>query len=1202
MEHNTIYRKRGFAFLLFLAVMVTALPLNSVYAAVQLDSQTIANYVNGRVGNKYPNGYCLKFVEESYQNLGANRPYHCCAYKSGSTYIVSTGRDNIPIGATVYFGNCGGGPCKSCGASYYGHVGIYTGNGYFVHATGGSVQKSTISSWSNKYRGWGYCGGFSLKNSEQKPVPVTHNPEGCLDSAEGGSGKVRVSGWAFDEDNYGAQLEIHVYLGDASGPKKGIGKIKADKERTDVGAYRPGAGNYHGFNDWIEVAETGKYIVYVYAIDVGGGSNVLLGTREVNISSRPQMGNTALHTWISDSKMGDVPDSFKFGGTYYLCYELLDADSGRRYEAPDGVSYQMKETLYAPDGSVATTCTYSNSSHNWIAVQAEQIGRYRGMVEISGDANYQGNEMSFTIPKVSALQMGAWMADSPMGEEVNTYKQGNYCYICYELIDKETRKRWGELCAGNYTMEILVYRPDGSVLDSDIFHDDHGYFTCQVEEEGIYQCVINVSGTYITGTVQWKDSFEVLPQTELGFYYGDLDHNGKVTATDLSAINQAANGLISLSDDDKKRADLDGDGRITANDVELLREFMVGNINEFPIEKMLTGIVITRCPDKTSYYKGDPLSMTGMKVEAVYGNFTVKEITDYKFSGNTENAGEQEVTVSYTEGGITKTAVQKVNVTEKHVHNYQDKVTKEPTCTAEGERTYTCSCGRSYTEQIEKRQHTEVIDAALEASCTQAGKTQGSHCSVCGLVIKFQTEIPAAGHTSILKNVEAADCSKTGYTGDTYCKNCGEKLSEGSVIEKTGHTWDDGKITKQPSASQPGVKTYLCSICGITRTEIIPATGEQQGHIHTYQAKVTKEPACTAEGERTYTCSCGHSYTEKIEKKRHTKVIDAAQEASCTQQGCTQGSHCSVCGTVIEVQSVIPKTDHQKTVVRDAREADCTRKGYTGDTYCQDCGKKLSSGSETAQKAHVWNSGTVIKQAAERQTGIRSFTCQLCGRTKQEMIPASGAGQHPGGSTLPGKTWKTGDIIYDKMRAAKYKVIQAAPNNIEVEYVKPVDKKASIITIPDMIETPDGRNCRVTAISEGAFCNHKYLKKVVIGDNVQTIGKKAFYGCSRLISLQMGKKVSRIESNALKKCSSLSKLILPAKVSKIGANVFHGCKKLKTLQIKSTRFSSSSLEKKAFAGVPSKCAVQVPGNRLKKYKKLFRQKGLPAKIKISRLP
>ena len=172
--------------------IMLALPQINVSAATELDPDTIVNYVNSRVGTAYPNGYCLKFVEECYQNLGGKRPYQCCAYKSGSTYIKSTSRDNIPNGATVYLGACGGGPCRTCGSQYYGHVGIYVGNGYFVHATGGKVQKSTISSWSNKYRGWGYCGNFSLKSSV-KPFHINiDSPKAGVSTTSG----ITAEGWA----------------------------------------------------------------------------------------------------------------------------------------------------------------------------------------------------------------------------------------------------------------------------------------------------------------------------------------------------------------------------------------------------------------------------------------------------------------------------------------------------------------------------------------------------------------------------------------------------------------------------------------------------------------------------------------------------------------------------------------------------------------------------------------------------------------------------------------------------------------------------------------------------------------------------------------------------------------------------------------------------------------------------------------------
>lgn len=138
--------------------------IQPVNAAVTLTSSAIKNAAESKVGQSFQNNLCLRFVEQVYQGLGVNRPHLCCAYRSGSKYIVSSSSSNIPVGATVYFGNCAKGPCRSCGSRYYGHVGIYVGDGYFVHATGGRVQKTRLSSWANKYRGYGYSGNFTIRN------------------------------------------------------------------------------------------------------------------------------------------------------------------------------------------------------------------------------------------------------------------------------------------------------------------------------------------------------------------------------------------------------------------------------------------------------------------------------------------------------------------------------------------------------------------------------------------------------------------------------------------------------------------------------------------------------------------------------------------------------------------------------------------------------------------------------------------------------------------------------------------------------------------------------------------------------------------------------------------------------------------------------------------------------------------------------
>ena len=76
-----------------------------------------------------------------------------------------------------------------------------------------------------------------------------------------------------------------------------------------------------------------------------------------------------------------------------------------------------------------------------------------------------------------------------------------------------------------------------------------------------------------------------------------------------------------------------------------------------------------------------------------------------------------------------------------------------------------------------------------------------------------------------VRNVKAATCTLDGYSGDIYCTNCGNLIEAGSVTKAIGHQWDNGVITKAATATQTGIKTYTCTVCKITRTEVIKALG-----------------------------------------------------------------------------------------------------------------------------------------------------------------------------------------------------------------------------------------------------------------------------------------------------------------------------------------------------------------------------------------
>ena len=70
--------------------------------------------------------------------------------------------------------------------------------------------------------------------------------------------------------------------------------------------------------------------------------------------------------------------------------------------------------------------------------------------------------------------------------------------------------------------------------------------------------------------------------------------------------------------------------------------------------------------------------------------------------------------------------------------------------------------------------------------------------------------------------VTAQTCTEKGYT--THTCACGDSYVD-TYTDALGHAWDSGKVTKQPTATENGVRTYTCTRCNATKTETIPATG-----------------------------------------------------------------------------------------------------------------------------------------------------------------------------------------------------------------------------------------------------------------------------------------------------------------------------------------------------------------------------------------
>ena len=102
--------------------------------------------------------------------------------------------------------------------------------------------------------------------------------------------------------------------------------------------------------------------------------------------------------------------------------------------------------------------------------------------------------------------------------------------------------------------------------------------------------------------------------------------------------------------------------------------------------------------------------------------------------------------------------------------------------------------------------------------------TKQAECSVCGAYYGDVDRNNHIGDTEV-RNAKDATCTKAGYTGDTYCKSCDTKVTGGKEIPAIGHKWDNGVVAIQPTTVSSGLKTFTCTVCHTTKTELIPKLG-----------------------------------------------------------------------------------------------------------------------------------------------------------------------------------------------------------------------------------------------------------------------------------------------------------------------------------------------------------------------------------------
>ena len=406
------------------------------------------------------------------------------------------------------------------------------------------------------------------------------------------------------------------------------------------------------------------------------------------------------------------------------------------------------------------------------------------------------------------------------------------------------------------------------------------------------------------------------------------------------------------------------------------------------------------------------------------------------------------------------------------------------------------------------------------------------------------------------------------------------------IKDKATHKWDSGKITTEATHTTDGVMTYTCTICKYSKTETIPAlvdahtfsaewSYDEEGHWHAItcshtDAEIQKQnhtwdegtvltPAThIATGELQLTCTvCGqtkveiipadaeaHSFSEEwtfdethhwhAATCEHTSICGSYEEHSWDNTSIIKDPTCSEdgiallsckCGTTKEV--VVPATHT------------FSEEWTSDDDYHWHVAICEHTDQVSEKGEHIWDDG-VTTPATHLKEGKTVFTCNVCGKQREETLPVIGEHTYSAEWSFDlTHHWHKASCGHDEL------ITDQEEHTIDINGNCTVCTFVNTEGLFDI--TPEG------VLTVKAGCKNMLPSILAIPSEVseievKTIGAEAFKDCT-FTEVVIPNTVTEIGAHAFYSCYSLENITIPESVSTLGALAFYQCNSLSSITI-----------------------------------------------------